>query len=126
MDGTTAAMAIESPTDQDVFLAYLREILAPTLRPGDIVVMDNLSPHKTPAVADIIRAKGADVWYLPPYSPDFNPIEQMWSKVKAWLRKAAARTAQALLEAIAAALDSVSASDALGWFTNCGYGNNQC
>jgi transposase len=126
LDGTTAAMVIESATDQDVFLAYVREILVPTLRPGDIVVMDNLSPHKAPTVAEIIRASGAEVWYLPPYSPDLNPIEQMWSKVKALLRKAAARTAQALLEAIGAALDSVSASDALGWFQNCGYGNSQC
>jgi len=126
LDGTTEAMAIESATDQDVFMAYVREILTPALRPGDIVVMDNLSPHKTPAVAEIIRASGAEVWYLPPYSPDLNPIEQMWSKVKALLRKAAARTAQALLEAIGAALASVSASDALGWFQNCGYGNNQC
>lgn len=126
LDGTTAAMAIESATDQDVLLAYVREILVPTLRPGDIVVMDNLAPHHAPAVAEIIRASGAEVWYLPPYSPDLNPIEQMWSKLKAWLRKAAARSAQALLEAIGAALDSVSAADALGWFLNCGYGNSQC
>jgi len=86
LDAGTAAMVIESATDRDVFLAYVREILVPTLRAGDIVVMDNLSPHKTPAVAEIVRAAGAEVWYLPPYSPDFNPIEQMWSKVKAFLR----------------------------------------
>lgn len=126
LDGTTEAMVIESATDRDVFAAYVREVLAPALHPGDIVVMDNLSPHKAPAVAEIIGASGAEVWYLPPYSPDLNPIEQMWSKVKALLRKAAARTAEALLEAIGAALDSVSAPDALGWFTNCGYGNTQC
>jgi transposase len=126
LDGSTAAMVIESATDQDVFLAYVREILTPTLRPGDIVVMDNLSPHKAPAVAELIRAAGADVWYLPPYSPDLNPIEQMWSKVKALLRKAAARTSEALLQAIANALDAVSASDASGWFLNCGYAGTQC
>jgi len=126
LDAGTAAMVIESATDRDVFLAYVREILVPTLRAGDIVVMDNLSPHKTPAVAEIVRAAGAEVWYLPPYSPDFNPIEQMWSKVKAFLRKTAARTSQTLFEAIGAALDQVCASDAQGWFKDCGYANSQC
>lgn len=126
LDGNTEGMAIEGATDQDVFLAYAGKILAPTLRPGDIVVMDNLAPHKNPAVEEIIRAAGAEVWYLPPYSPDLNPIEQMWSKVKALLRKAAARTAETLVEAIGNALRSVSVSDATGWFLNCGYGTTQC
>jgi transposase len=126
LDGTTEAMAIEGATDQDVFMAYVRQVLAPALRPGDIVVMDNLAPHKNPAVEECIRATGAELWYLPPYSPDFNPIEQMWAKVKALLRKAAARTAHTLIEAIGNALQSVSASDALGWFLNCGYGATQC
>ena len=121
LERPTEAMVIESATDRDVFTAYVREVLAPTLRAGDIVVMDNLSPHKTPAVAEIVRAAGAEVWYLPPYSPDFNPIEQMWSKVKAFLRKTAARTAKTLLEAIGAALEQVCAADAQGWFKDCGY-----
>ena len=126
LDGSTESMVIESATDREVFTAYVREILVPALKPGDIVVMDNLSSHKIPAIAEIIQAARAEVWYLPPYSPDFNPIEQMWSKIKAYLRKAAARTSQALLHAIGDALNRVSASDACGWIQNCGYGVTQC
>ena len=93
----------------------------PELRAGDIVVMDNLSPHKASAIREAIEAAGAEVWYLPPYSPDFNPIEKMWSKIKEFLRKAKARTQEALFDAIAAALSLVTASDAKGWFESCGY-----
>jgi len=124
-DGTTAAMVIEGATDTDVFLCYAQHVLVPHLRPGDIVVMDNLSPHKSPAVIAAIESCGATVWFLPPYSPDLNPIEKMWSKVKALLRKAKARTLDALIEAIGHALRSVTTSDILGWFKECGYVTTQ-
>lgn len=125
LDGATAAMVIEGATTGDVFEAYVREVLCPTLRPGDVVVMDNLSSHKRPTVERLIEQVGASVRFLPPYSPDLNPIEMMWSKVKAFLRAAKARTQQALLAAIAAALKTVTADDAKGWFTKCGYRNSQ-
>jgi transposase len=125
LDGSTAAMVIEGATDAEVFLQYAQQVLTPSLRPGDIVVMDNLSPHKMPAVIAAIEACGASVWFLPPYSPDMNPIEKMWSKVKAFLRKAKARTLDALITAIRDALRDVTTSDILGWFTECGYVNTQ-
>jgi len=125
LDGSTAAMVIEGATDAQVFLQYAKRVLTPSLRPGDIVVMDNLSPHKMPAVIATIQASGASVWFLPPYSPDLNPIEKMWSKVKAHLRKAKARTLEALLDAIRNALRAVTTSDILGWFAECGYVNTQ-
>jgi len=92
LDGTTACMTIDGPTDTEVFQAYVREILCPSLRPGDIVVMDNLPPHKNPQTLALITAANATPLFLPAYSPDLNPIEMMWSKVKALLRKAEART----------------------------------
>src|SRR4051794_4334775 len=94
-----------------------------TLRRGDIVVMDNLSAHKDPGVVAAIERVGASVWHLPPYSPDFNPIEQVGSKVKSILRSLKARTAEALLDAIGVALRAVTTTDAEGWFAHCGYGN---
>lgn len=121
VDGSTAPMVIEGPTDTEVFEAYVGQVLTHSLRPGDIVVMDNLAPHKKPSVIAAIEAAGAEVWFLPPYSPDFNPIEKMWSKIKAFLRKAKARTWEALLAAIKEALQEVSASDARNWFQSCGY-----
>lgn len=121
VDGSTAPMVIEGPTDADVFDAYVGQILVGSLRSGDIVVMDNLAPHKTPGVIAAIEAAGAEVWFLPPYSPDMNPIEKMWSKIKALLRKAKARTWETLVAAIKAALQEVSASDARNWFHSCGY-----
>jgi len=120
-DGRTTDMVIEGATDADAFRTYVERILAPTLRPGDMVVMDNLAPHKMPAVVAAIEALGARAIFLPPYSPDFNPIEKMWSKIKAYLRKAKARTKEILWQAIGAALNTVTASDALGWFEACGY-----
>jgi transposase len=120
-DGSTADMVLEGATDGAAFLAYTERILVPSLRPGDIVVMDNLTSHKMPAVVKAIEAANAQVWFLPPYSPDFNPIEKMWSKVKAYLRKVKARTKEALWQAIGDALKTVTASDALGWFESCGY-----
>jgi transposase len=121
VDGTTLAMAIEGATDTEVFRAFVREVLVPTLRPGDIVVMDNLAPHKNELTIALIEAAQASALFLPPYSPDLNPIELMWSKVKAALRAAEARTHDALLDALASALDAVSASDARNWFAHCGY-----
>ena len=121
LDGTTAAMAIEGATDTEVFRAYVQEVLVPTLSAGDLVVMDNLAPHKNEQTIALIRQVGADVMFLPPYSPDLNPIEMMWSKIKALLRKTAARTHEDLLTALAQALEAVTASDARGWFAACGY-----
>jgi transposase len=111
----------EGATDTDIFLAYVRQVLAPTLRPGDCVIMDNLAPHKTPSVQGLIATLGATVRWLPPYAPDRNPIEKMWSKVKALLRSAKARTPQALEAAIACALKSITPDDAAHWFASCGY-----
>ena len=121
LTGQMAAMVIEGATDAAVFQVYVEQVLRPSLRPGDIVILDNLSSHKTAGVLGALEASGAEVWFLPPYSPDLNPIEKMWSKIKAYLRKVEARTKEALLEAIAAALETVTASDALHWFVSCGY-----
>jgi transposase len=121
LDGTTACMALEGATDTESFRAYVQALLVPTLRPGDIVVMDNLSPHKSdPTLARIVQA-GAQVRFLPAYSPDLNPIEKMWSKIKGILRSLQARTPAALIQAIGLALNQVTAQDALGWFASCGY-----
>lgn len=122
LDGSTACMAIDGATDADVFREYVRHVLVPTLRPGDIVVLDNLSAHQDKEALELIAAAGAEVWFLPPYSPDFNPIEKMWSKIKEFLRAARARTQDALFNAIATALDTITANDAIGWFQSCGYG----
>jgi transposase len=121
LDGSTACMALEGTTDTDSFRAYVAKVLIPTLQSGDIVVMDNLSPHKSDPTLALIKGVGAQVLFLPAYSPDLNPIEKMWSKVKALLRGAQARTSAELLAAIGRALAKVTARDALGWFTSCGY-----
>ena len=121
LDGTTACMTIEGATNTEVFHAYVREVLVHSLRPGDIVVMDNLGAHKNERTIALIEQAGAEVRFLPAYSPDLNPIEMMWSKVKALLRKAQARTHPDLLHAIASALNAVTPQDALGWFAACGY-----
>ncbi len=121
LDGTTACMTIEGPTDTAVFQAYVHAILVPTLRPGDIVVMDNLSPHKNAQTVSIIEQAGASVRFLPAYSPDLNPIEMMWSKIKTILRTAEARDAAQLQRAIAQALQRVTPTDAAHWFAACGY-----
>lgn len=121
LDGSTACMTIEGATDTGVFQAYVREVLCPSLRPGDLVVMDNLSPHKNEQTIALIVAAGASVRFLPAYSPDLNPIERMWSKLKALLRAAEARTAEQLQRAIATALQRISAQDAAHWFAACGY-----
>lgn len=121
LDGTTACMTVDAATDGDAFLVYVQDILVPTLRPGDIVVLDNLSVHKHKDIAPLIKRAGATVEYLPPYSPDFNPIEKMWGKIKAFLRAAKARTADARNAAIAAALRTISSADARSWFAEFGY-----
>lgn len=121
LDGSTACMAVEGATDTEVFQAYVREVLCPTPRPGDLVVMDNLSPHKHGPTLQLIAQTGAAVRFLPAYSPDLNPIEKMWSKVKQFLPSVEARTGEELQQAIAAALASVTARDAINWFASCGY-----
>lgn len=121
LDGSTACMAMEGATDAEVFQAYVREVLCPILQPGDMVVMDNLSPHKDSLSLFLIAQAGAEVLFLPAYSPDLNPIEKMWSKVKGLLRSAEARTQEALHDAIAAALAQVTQQDAINWFASCGY-----
>jgi len=126
IDGSTACMVVDGATNKDVFGAYVLHILLPTLRVGDIVVMDNLSAHKDKQTVAMIESVGAKVWFLPPYSPDLNPIEKMWSKVKQYLRSIKARSQDALIQAIADALDSVSAQDAAGWFESCGYQSTIC
>ena len=121
LDGSTACMTIDGATDTLAFQAYVRAVLAPTLRAGDIVIMDNLSPHKNAQTLALITAMGASVRFLPAYSPDLNPIEMMWSKVKALLRAAEARTSTELLAAIGQALRAISPRDAINWFAACGY-----
>ena len=119
--GLGPCLAIEGATTGGVFEAYLERVLAPSLKPGQMVVMDNLSAHKGGRVKEIIEGRGCEVLYLPPYSPDFNPIEQAFSKVKGLLRKAEARTRESLIEAMGLALSAVSARDARGFFGHCGY-----
>ena len=119
--GVAAAMLTDGPTNALVFRGFVDWILAPILQPGDIVVMDNLSAHKASGIFETIRDRGADLWYLPPYSPDLNPIEQMWSKVKSIVRSAAARTTSKLYDVIGHALRCVDISECCNYFANCGY-----
>jgi len=119
--GIEAVMTIESPTDSEVFLAYLDQVLCPKLTPGDVVIMDNLSTHKVRGVRERIQACGAELLYLPPYSPDLNPIEKAWFKLKQFLRTAKARTAEALDQAISEALKTITAENAAAWFRHSGY-----
>jgi transposase len=119
--GLEAVMMVEGATDAEVFRAYVRQVLCPTLREGDIVIADNLSAHKAAGVREAVAAKGARLLYLPPYSPDLNPIEQCWSKIKTFLRAAKARTREALDAALRRALATVTAADARAWFAHSGY-----
>ena len=121
LDGSITCLSLDGPADAQTFRAFLQEALCPTLRPGDVVILDNLSAHKGRLAVRLIRQTGADVRFLPAYSPDLNPIEKTWSKVKASLRSAEARTPEALGQAITAALASVTPRDALNWFASCGY-----
>ena len=118
--GVLASMTIESPTAGDVFLAFVEQV--PRLEPWHVVILDNLAAHKVPGVRQLIEPRGAQLLYLPPYSPDFNPIEQAWSKLKQLLRGVKARVLKQLEPAIAQALAAITAQNALAFFSHCGYG----
>ena len=120
-DGIVAPYVLDGPVDGAHFLAYVEQMLTPTLKPGDVVVMDNLASHKVVGVRAAIEAVGARLAYLPPYSPDLNPIENVFSKIKAYLRKRAERTVGALWDAIGDAIHHVSADDCRNCFNHAGY-----
>jgi len=119
--GVDAVMTIDGATDAAVFRVYVARVLRPTLRPGDIVIMDNRRAHKAAGIREAIEQAGAQVRYVPPYSPDLSPIEPCWSKLKTALRTAKARTREALDQALAHALAPITVSDARSWFHHCGY-----
>jgi transposase len=119
--GLTTMMTIEGGTDAAVFLAFVTEVLGPRLTPGDMVILDNAGAHKDARIKDAVEARGAKLVFLPPYSPDLNPIEECWSKVKSLLRSAAARTKDELNQALSTILDLVTPSDACGWIGHAGY-----
>lgn len=121
VNGIEAPAVIDGPVNGLIFQAYVEQILAPALKPGDIVIMDNLSSHKRQAVRDAIEARGAELRFLPPYSPDLNPIEQAFAKLKTLLRKAQARTRDALWKRIGALLDEFSQQECQNYFINAGY-----
>jgi transposase len=121
LGGMGASLSIEGSADRESFSLYLEEVLCPALRRGQIVVMDNLSVHKSRYVRELIEQRGCELWFLPAYSPDLNPIEEAFSKAKGILKKAKARTLQALFEATARALSAVGEEDARGFFGHCGY-----
>lgn len=121
LEGIGAAMILEGAVNAVAFEVYLEHILVPSLEPGQIVVMDNLSVHKGARVRQLIEERDCQLLFLPAYSPDCSPIEETFSKLKAFLRRVGARTHEALQDAIAQALETVTAQDALGWFTHCGY-----
>ena len=120
-EGMGPSLAVEGSTTREVFEVYLEYFLAPALRPGQVVVMDNLSAHKGGRVRELVEARGCEILYLPPYSPDLNPIEEAFAKLKTLLRRAGARTREALIEAMGRALEAVTAGDARGFFKHCGY-----
>ncbi len=120
--GIQAPWILEGAMDGTAFDVYVKQVLVPTLRPGDIVLMDNLSFHKAPRIRRLIESVGARLEFLPPYSPDLNPIELCWSKIKTALRAAKARTFEGLLDALDNALGAVTTQDAQAWFAHCGYG----
>lgn len=121
LEGIGAAMTLEGALDGAACAVYVREVLAPRLRPGQIVIWDNVRPHQGETLRTLIEARGCRLRFLPAYSPDFSPIEHAFSKLKEALRRAEARTRAALEEAIRAALATITAADARGWFTHCGY-----
>src|SRR5947209_14422973 len=119
--GMGEALILDGAANAEIFELYIEQILAPSLQPGQIVIMDNLSIHKGNKVRQLIEARGCQVLFLPAYSPDLSPIEEAFSKVKAVLRRIGARTREALQEALEYALTTISVSDASGWFSHCGY-----
>ncbi len=119
--GMGPCLAVEGPTTREVFETYLERLLLPSLKRGQVVVMDNLSAHKGPRVRQLIEERGCELLYLPPYSPDLNPIEEAFAKLKALLRKAGSRTCEALIEAMGWALEAVTVKDARGFFEHRGY-----
>ena len=121
LDGMGETMAVEGSTDQEVFDAYVEHVLAPTLEAGQVVILDNLSAHKPARVRELIECRGCELIYLPAYSPDLNPIEEAFAKIKSILRQAAARTKDALVEVLGEALSAISAQDARGYFEHAGY-----
>lgn len=121
-NGSTTCMTVEGAVNAEVFRIYVRDFLLPVLDAGDILVMDNLSSHKDSQALDLLKQAGVKVRFLPAYSPDYNPIELMWSKVKSLLRKAQARDNESLLAAIGNALSRVTQKDATHWLAHCGYG----
>ena len=121
LDGMGQTMAVEGSTDQEVFDAYVEHVLAPTLETGQVVILDNLSAHKPARVRELIECRGCELIYLPSYSPDFNPIEEAFAKIKNILRQAGARTKDALVEVLGEALSAISAQDARGYFEHAGY-----
>jgi transposase len=120
-EGMGACLAVEGATTTIVFETYIEKVLLPSLRYGQVVVMDNLSAHKGERIRELLESAGCELLYLPPYSPDFSPIEEAFSKLKGFLRKAEARSREALVEAIGKALDTITARDARGFFEHCGY-----
>jgi transposase len=121
INGIRTACCFDGATDTEMFVAFVERFLVPTLKPGQVVVMDNLSPHKSPRVCHLIEAAGARMLRLPPYSPDFNPIEQAISKMKSVLRKLSRRTVDELEAAVGTATNAITADDARGFMTHCGY-----
>jgi transposase len=121
VEGMGPSLAVEGATNSEVFETYVERVLAPALRRDQVVVMDNLSAHKGERVRELIEGRGCELLYLPPYSPDLNPIEEAFSKIKGLMRKAEARSREALLEALGAAISALSAQDARGFFEYCGY-----
>ena len=121
LDGITAPAVFDGAIDGDSFRAYVHQVLVPTLLPGDIVIMDNLACHRSPAIRRAIEEAGADLWFLPKYSPDFNPIELVFAKLKAMLRKARCRTQEVLWTTIGACLPSFEAAECRNYFQHCGY-----
>lgn len=121
IQGVQTAVTVDAPCDAEIFRSFVREALVPTLRPGQVVVMDNLGAHKVSGIRQAIEGVGAGLLYLPPYSPDLSPIEPMWSKAKQRLRTLAARTVQTLGQAVQQALATITACDCQGFFRHCGY-----
>jgi transposase len=121
ISGIGPSLAVEGATNREVFETYVERVLAPRLRPGQVVVMDNLTAHKGDKVKELIEEQGCELIYLPPYSPDFNPIEEAFAKIKGLVRKSEARSREALVDAIGKGISMVTAEDARGFFEHCGY-----